>query len=107
MLAASRALASRGVMVWLGSTRLPAPAEHNVAQLMRDGILRNHVHVACVNSAPRDFADALEHLRQMHRQAPQALTQIVTERVSPSGESLWHYQHRRPQGIKTVLVYEG
>ncbi len=100
---AGRALAARGVMVWLGSSRVPRPRELNVAQLMRDAVVRNHVHIGCVNAAPRDFHDALAHLDQLRRQRPEALSALITARVSPE-ESLWHYEHRQPQGIKTVVV---
>lgn len=104
MLDASRATASLGVVVWLGSTRVPQPAQRNVQRLMRDGLLRNHLHVACVNAAARDFQQALEHLAAWYRGQPADVEAIVTERVAP-GESLWHYEHRRPQGIKTALVF--
>jgi threonine dehydrogenase-like Zn-dependent dehydrogenase len=99
-----KALASRGALVWLGSTRMPEPTTLEFARLLRDGILRNHVHVACVNSAPRDFADALEHLAWFQQRRPAALAKLITERVGPD-DSLWHYEHRRPQGIKTVVVF--
>lgn len=105
MLEASRATASLGIIVWLGSTRVPQPAERNVQRLMRDGLLRNHLHVACVNAAGRDFEQALAHLAAWYRTQPDAVEAIITERVTPN-ESLWHYEHRRTQGIKTVLMYE-
>ncbi|MFO0902563.1 MAG: alcohol dehydrogenase catalytic domain-containing protein [Pirellulales bacterium] len=104
MLHAVGALASRGVMVWLGSTRRPEPQLRNVEQMMRDGILRNHLHLATVNSAPRDFVDALAHLDQLQATHPDALAQLITARVAPA-DSLWHYLHRLPQGIKTVVEY--
>ncbi len=105
MIRAARSLATRGVMVWLGSSRVPQPASHNLARMMRDGIIRNHVHVGSVNAAPRDFADALLHLEQMLHSHPHDVRSLITDRVVPA-DSLWHYQHRTPQGIKTVLVYE-
>jgi threonine dehydrogenase-like Zn-dependent dehydrogenase len=105
MLQAAAALASRGVLSWLGSTRLPQPAPRNVARLMRDAILRNHVFIGCVNSAPRDFAAALADLAQMLRAHPREITALITDRVPPR-DSLDHYRRRRPQGIKTVLMYE-
>lgn len=103
LVGAARALAARGVMAWLGSSRVPRPRELNVAQLMRDAVLRNHVHIGCVNAAPRDFRDALAHLDQLRRQRPEALSALITARVSQD-EALWHYEHRQPQGIKTVVV---
>jgi hypothetical protein len=56
-----------------------------------------------VNAAPRDFHDALKHLDQLRLQCPEALSALITARVSPD-EALWHYEHRQPQGIKTVVV---
>lgn len=104
LIESGRALASRGALVWLGSTRMPEPATLEFARLLRDGILRNHVHVACVNSAPRDFADALDHLGWFQEQRPTALAKLITDRVSPA-DALWHYEQRRPQGIKTVVEF--
>ena len=104
MLAAARSLASCGVMVWLGSSRVPKAQTLNVQLMMRDGILRNHVHVGTVNAARRDFQDALLHLAQLRRTHPRELASLITARVGIE-ESLWHYEHRQPQGIKTVLVY--
>jgi threonine dehydrogenase-like Zn-dependent dehydrogenase len=104
MLAAARALASCGVMVWLGSSRVPKAQTLNVQLMMRDGILRNHVHVGTVNAARRDFDDALIHLAGLRQSHPRELASLITARVRPE-ESLWHYEHRQPQGIKTVLVY--
>lgn len=104
MLAAAAALASRGVMVWLGSSRVPQPRAHNVARLMRDAVLRNHVHLGTVNAAPRDFVDALAHLDHWRQTCPDALAAVITDRVRPA-DALWHYENRAPQGIKTVVVY--
>ena len=105
MLASAGALASCGVMVWLGSSRTAKPATHNLARLMRDGLMRNHLHVGCVNAAPRDFQAALAHLSEINRSHPSELAALITARVRPE-ESLWHYEHRQQQGIKTVLMYE-
>jgi hypothetical protein len=77
---------------------------HNVQRLMRDGLVRNHLYVGCVNAAPRDFADALAHLAQLQRTYAAELAALITARVSPA-ESLWHYTHRQPQGIKTVVCF--
>jgi threonine dehydrogenase-like Zn-dependent dehydrogenase len=105
MLAAAASLASRGVMVWLGSSRVPEPKPHNVERLMRDGVIRNHIHLGTVNAAPRDFADALAHLAAWHSRQPADLAAIITNRVR-GDDSLWHYEHREPQGIKTVVMYD-
>jgi threonine dehydrogenase-like Zn-dependent dehydrogenase len=105
MLAAAAALASRGVMVWLGSSRVPQPRTHNVARLMRDAVMRNHVHLGTVNAAPRDFADALAHLAQSHERFGGPLAALITNRAR-GDDALWHYEHREPQGIKTVVMYD-
>lgn len=104
MLEAARALAARGVMVWLGSTRRPQPLPLNVAQLMRDGLLRNHIHIGSVNAAPRDFQAALRDLEQLHASHAAALESLFTARLAPR-DSLWHFEHRTPQGIKSVLEF--
>ena len=104
MLLAAQGLASRGVMVWLGSTRIPEPRWRNVERLMRDGILRNHLHLATVNSAPRDFLDALRHLELLSTSHAAELAALITDRVRPR-DALWHYTNRTPQGIKTVIDY--
>jgi threonine dehydrogenase-like Zn-dependent dehydrogenase len=105
MLEAARFAAPRGVIAWLGSSRTPEPALHNVARLMRDGLLRNQVHLGCVNAAPRDFEHALEHLRWWRDRDPASLASIITCRIGPA-EALWHYEHREPQGIKVVVEFE-
>jgi threonine dehydrogenase-like Zn-dependent dehydrogenase len=104
MLQAASMIRSCGVIVWLGSTRVPQPAMHNVQRLMRDGLVRNHLHIGCVNAAPRDFADALAHLAQLSRTHAAELAALITARVRPD-HSLCHYTHREPQGIKSVLMY--
>lgn len=106
MLSAARWLRARGVMVWLGSTRRPAPEPRNVQRLMRDGILRNHLHLATVNSAPRDFVDALSHLAELLTRYPQSLRKLITHRVELR-DALPHYTERIPQGIKTIVGFEG
>ena len=104
MLQAARLVRSCGVVVWLGSLRKPQPAMHNVQRLMRDGLVRNHLYVGCVNAAPRDFRDALVHLKLLSQSHASELAALITARVQPA-ESLWHYTNRQPQGIKTVVVY--
>lgn len=105
MLSAAQSLRSCGIMVWLGSTRLPGPRSHNVEKLMRDGLIRNQLHIGSVNAAPRDFHDALNHLSLLSRTHRAELCSLITSRVKLA-DSLWHYQHRQPQGIKTVITYE-
>jgi glucose 1-dehydrogenase len=104
MIEAAGVTRSCGVIVWLGSNRVPQPATLNVQRLMREGLLRNHIHLGCVNAAPRDFRDALAHLGQLSRTHRAELTALITARVRPE-DALWHYEHRQPQGIKTVLMY--
>lgn len=105
LLAASRGVRALGVIVWLGSSRLPEPAPNELAHVVREGLLRNHIHLGCVNAAPRDFVDALRHLDELRKQMPDPMQRLITSRIAP-GEALWHYEHRRPQGIKVVLVYD-
>jgi glucose 1-dehydrogenase len=105
LLSAAALVRSCGVIVWLGSNRVPQPALHNVEKLVRDGLLRNHLHIGCVNAAPRDFADALRHLGDFSRDRRAELAALITARIRPD-DSLWHYEHRQPQGIKTVVVYD-
>jgi len=104
LLAATEVLASCGVMAWLGSQRASRAVEANVAQVIRHGVLRNHVHLGVVNAAPGDFHDALADLEYVRRRTPELLDRLITERVGMD-EALWHYNHRRPQGIKTVIMY--
>jgi len=105
MLNAAQSLAPRGVMVWLGSSRRPQPSEVNLGALLRDSLLANHVFIGSVNSAPRDFHDALKDLAQLADTNRPALDQIFTDRVSPE-DAVWHYQNRRKHGIKTVVHYD-
>jgi threonine dehydrogenase-like Zn-dependent dehydrogenase len=104
-LAAAAAMRSCGIMVWLGSSRVPHARPHNVERLMRDGLLRNNLFIGSVNCAPRDFHDALTHLNYWYHRNDRALAKIITARVTP-GDALWHYEHRQPQGIKTVVHFE-
>ncbi len=98
-------LASCGVMVWLGSSRISAPRTHDVDRLMRNAVLRNHIHLGTVNAAVRDFASAIGHLERLLLHHPREVAALITARVE-IGDSLWHYQHRQPQGIKTVIAYD-
>jgi threonine dehydrogenase-like Zn-dependent dehydrogenase len=104
MLEASRLVRSCGVIVWLGSTRVPRAKKLPVERLMRDGLTRNHLHIGCVNAAPRDFEDALNHMARLRRTLGRKLTSLITARTCPE-DALWHYTHRQPQGIKTVVDY--
>jgi threonine dehydrogenase-like Zn-dependent dehydrogenase len=104
LLQAANAIRSCGVIVWLGSNRVPQPTTHNIQKLVRDGLLRNHIHVGSVNAAPRDFEDALAHLSLLARDRRTELAALITARVTPD-KALWHYEHREPQGIKTVVMY--
>lgn len=104
MLTAASLVRSCGIVVWLGSSRVPQPGTHNLQRLMRDGLVRNHIHLGCVNAAPRDFHDALAHLGRLATDRRRELTALITARVQPQ-DSLWHYEHRQPQGIKTVLMF--
>jgi threonine dehydrogenase-like Zn-dependent dehydrogenase len=104
MLWASQMLAARGVMAWLGSARVPRPTTANVERLMRDGLLRNHVYLGCVNAAPRDFRDAVAHLAVLYRRQPEDVNALITDRVRPA-EALAYYESRKPQGIKAVVMY--
>lgn len=104
MLQVAPLLKSCGVMAWLGSNRLPRQTQLDVASLMRTGLLRNHLFLGTVNAASRDFRDALRHIQLMQRQRPELLKKMLTDFVSVD-ESIWHYQHRKPQGIKTVVEF--
>ena len=104
-LAAAATLRSCGIMVWLGSSRVPEARPHNVERLMRDGLLRNNLFLGSVNCAPRDFHDALAHLAWWKDHNAAALGKLITARVRPE-EALWHYEHRQSQGIKTVVQFE-
>lgn len=104
-LAAAASLRSCGVMVWLGSSRVPESRVHNVERFMRDGLVRNHLYIGSVNCAPRDFSDALAHLAYWQQRDAAALSALITARVAPD-DALWHYQHRQPQGIKTVVQFD-
>lgn len=106
LLHATANIRSCGVVVWLGSDRVPEPASRNVQKMVRDGLLRNHIHIGCVNAAaPRDFQNALRDLSLLAQDRRTELLALITARVKPD-QALWHYEHREPQGIKTVVMYE-
>jgi threonine dehydrogenase-like Zn-dependent dehydrogenase len=106
VLLAAQPMASCAVMVWLGSSRRQHAGEVNVARLVRDGLVRNQIFLGSVNAAVRDFHDAMAHLRQMHAANARAAEAVVTARVGLDDDALWHFEHRQPQGIKTVVVYD-
>jgi glucose 1-dehydrogenase len=104
LLKAAALIRSCGAIAWLGSNRVPQPTMRDVQRLVREGLLRNHIHIGCVNAAPRDFEDALKHLVQLAGQHRAELSALITARVAPE-EALVHYEQRMPQGIKTVVMY--
>jgi len=93
-----------GVAVWLGASRNPRPQPHNLARMMRHGVVRNHLHVGSVNAAPRDFADAVTHLHQFLINRPDAIRRLITSKVT-FDQSLTHFTNRQPQAIKVVVDY--
>lgn len=101
---AAGAMACGAALVWLGGSYRQGPRRHDLAALMLDGVLRNHLHLGCVNAAPRDFRDALEHLEQWSRRDPDALGQIVTHRAA-AAEGLRFFAERPAGAIKCVLEY--
>jgi threonine dehydrogenase-like Zn-dependent dehydrogenase len=105
ILSCARAMASCGVMVWLGSSRVPAKEQFNVARLIRDGLVRNHLFLGSVNAALRDFQSAIEHLSELQQRQPDLLDALITARVTPE-DAPWHFANRTEQGIKTVVKYE-
>ena len=62
-----RGLASCGAMVWLGSSRNPQPRDHNLDQVVRAAVLRNHLILGSVNAAVRDLHAAVRCLDHWHR----------------------------------------
>jgi len=105
LLHATASVRSCGVIVWVGSDRVPKPELRNVQKMVRDGLLKNHIHIGCVNAAARDFCDALRALSLLANDRRAELTALSTARVKPA-DALPHYEHREPQGIKTVVMYE-
>jgi hypothetical protein len=104
-LLAAASVRSCGVIVWLGSNRVPQPETRNVQKMVRDGLLKNHIHIGCVNAAARDFRDALRDLSLLAKDRRAELNKLITARVRPE-DSLPHYERREAQGIKTVVMYE-
>ncbi len=105
LLQAAASVRSCGVIVWLGSNRVPQPEPRNLQKMIREGLLRNHIHIGCVNAAaPRDFQDSLRDLSLLAIDRRPELLALITARVKLE-EALWHYENREGQGIKTVVIY--
>jgi len=104
MAIAASLLAPRGAAVWLAANRQPHPSETAMAQMMRLGVIRNHLHLGSVNAARRDIDDALQRLEQFQGSHPSPLKSLITKRVAPN-DSLGDFVKRAPQGIKVVLDY--
>jgi len=102
LLEAAQWLNPRGAMCWLGASRNARTKPLNLMRSMQQAILGNHLHFGSVNAAPRDFESALHNLVTMNRTHAEQLRALITCRVSLE-EALWHYTHREPQGVKTVL----
>jgi glucose 1-dehydrogenase len=100
----SLSLASCGAAVWLGSSRTARARELNLAAVMRNGVIGNHVHLGSVNASLHDFRAALETLRWCAREHQHSASRIITSTVTME-EALEHYRERIPQGIKTVVAY--
>ncbi|HAL14400.1 MAG TPA: hypothetical protein DCP67_11360 [Planctomycetaceae bacterium] len=98
------ALSSCGIMVWEGCSRTPESADHNLSLIMRNAILRNHVFLGTVNNAPQDMQSGVDFLVSLDDKYGHAIRKMITNRVTPEN-SLWHYQNREPQGIKTIVEY--
>jgi threonine dehydrogenase-like Zn-dependent dehydrogenase len=105
LMAASHALAHCGAMVWLGAARTDHERVHNLDALMRRSLMGNHLHLGSVNSAPRDFDDALRHLPQLQQENPTAAAGLITRRAAIDS-ALDHFTQREPRSIKTVFMYE-
>ncbi len=100
----ARAVASCGVIVWLGSRQQPGGPELVVTELIRVGLVRNHIHLGCVNAAPRDFEEALQVLQRLAPTHRPLLKQLMTEQVSLE-ESLELFHRRRRGTIKAVVEF--
>ncbi|QDU94779.1 zinc-binding dehydrogenase [Lignipirellula cremea] len=105
LLAAAHVLNARGVMVWLGADRVGRSRSLNLANAMRRAVVGNHLHLGSVNAAPRDFADALQHLAQMQASHPQPMAALISDRA-PFHDALAQYQNRNKQGVKAIVQYE-
>ena len=105
LLHAAACVRSCGVIVWVGSDRVPKPEIRNVQKMVRKGLLRNHIHIGCVNAAARDFRDALRDLSFLAKDRRADLKALITARVQVE-YALPYYERRESQGIKTVIVYE-
>ena len=49
-------------------------------------------------------AKGYAHLTLLAKDRRAELAALITARVKPE-QALWHYEHRQPQGIKTVVTY--
>ena len=98
----SLSLASCGAAVWLGSSRQARPRHLNLAAVMRNAVIGNHLHLGSVNASLRDFHGALETLAWVHQEHAAESTRIFTSTVEPD-QSLPHFHARVAQGIKTVI----
>ncbi len=101
----ARAVASCGVIVWLGSRQQFNGPELVVTELVRIGLVRNHIHLGCVNAAPRDFQDALQVLQRLAAKDDSLLRRLMTERVALE-DSLGLFHRRNRQTIKAVVQFE-
>ncbi|MBM4001245.1 MAG: hypothetical protein FJ297_17210 [Planctomycetes bacterium] len=95
-------LASCGVLVWLGSSRVPEIRPLPLDHMMRNAVLGNHLHLGSVNAARVDFERAVAHLSWWRNRNAAAVSRILTEHV-PVDESLACYARRTPHGIKCVV----
>ncbi len=100
---ATGAMANAAIQVWL-ATGGRGDEALNLSEAMFWGFMRSHILMGCVNSAYRDFEDALKHLAWWKSHNEQALQAVITARV-PLDQSLWHFSNRQPQGIKVVVEY--
>jgi glucose 1-dehydrogenase len=100
----SLSLASCGAAVWLGSSRQARPRQVNLAAMMRNGVIGNHLHLGSVNASLDNFQDALETLAWSQREHSSATRRTITSTVGPE-DALVHFRRRTPQGIKTVVRF--
>jgi aldose 1-dehydrogenase [NAD(P)+] len=95
---------SCGAIVWLGASRIPKSRTLSVDRMMGEAIFRNHIILGTVNSAHRDFVDALTHLKQLKAEYPSATNKLFTERLSAK-DSLEFYNERTKQSVKTLVHF--